>query len=531
MNAPRDPARANDSEMVAVPASSCGGDVGPLGPNGAARPRSCARWRARAARRRAAVVVRPRTGRRTPAVELGGAAGAGALPAAHGGREPERVRRALHGLSGGEVLARASRGRSSGRAGDRARDSVKSFLHEAAVSTSRVRRAARAARRAARRAVVGGIRRAAEKLSRHAATLRGGGRGRARHDARYLGGGRGALERIGHGPRTRRRGTLAELVAVAGLPGRQLTLHLGARSRAAPQASRSTAAARRSPRASRTSRPNFRTARARAARATRGARPRRARRQPAGGVPRADRKGAAQMIPVLFRLAWTNLRRDRVAQVMTFVLPIGFFSIFALVFGGSSGNGSTPRVHVLVVDESRTEIERGPRAVAVRGGRPARETKARPANAGPRDTAVALTRERAERSCAPARRPSRSFAAGGHRHVAAALRRPRREGARALRRGGPGRRAHGGRPAAARDAAPVAPRRGVTAALGHRLGGRDDARRRDAHGRRPAHEAMIAFYAAGIAVMFHVLRRRSRRRAHRGTSRARSSACSDRASA
>ncbi|MBI5171134.1 MAG: ABC transporter permease [Candidatus Eisenbacteria bacterium] len=102
------------------------------------------------------------------------------------------------------------------------------------------------------------------------------------------------------------------------------------------------------------------------------------------------------MIAVLFRLAWTNLRRDRVAQVMTFVLPIGFFSIFALVFGGSGGNGSTPRVHVLVVDESRTETSAGlVRMLSEEDGLLV-QAKARPANATPRDSAVTLTRERAE---------------------------------------------------------------------------------------------------------------------------------------
>ena len=35
----------------------------------------------------------------------------------------------------------------------------------------------------------------------------------------------------------------------------------------------------------------------------------------------------------LMRIAWTNLKRDRVAQAMTFLLPIIFFSIFATVFG------------------------------------------------------------------------------------------------------------------------------------------------------------------------------------------------------
>ena len=45
----------------------------------------------------------------------------------------------------------------------------------------------------------------------------------------------------------------------------------------------------------------------------------------------------------LLRIGWTNLRRDRVAQALTFLLPIVFFSIFATVFGGQ-GDAST-RAH------------------------------------------------------------------------------------------------------------------------------------------------------------------------------------------
>ena len=45
----------------------------------------------------------------------------------------------------------------------------------------------------------------------------------------------------------------------------------------------------------------------------------------------------------LLRIGWTNLKRDRVAQTLTFVLPIVFFSIFASVFGGR-GDDPTPRV-------------------------------------------------------------------------------------------------------------------------------------------------------------------------------------------
>ncbi len=61
------------------------------------------------------------------------------------------------------------------------------------------------------------------------------------------------------------------------------------------------------------------------------------------------------MISTLLRISRTNLRRDRVAQAMAFVLPVVFFSIFALVFG-RSGNDATPRVRVAVVDEDRSSM-------------------------------------------------------------------------------------------------------------------------------------------------------------------------------
>lgn len=59
------------------------------------------------------------------------------------------------------------------------------------------------------------------------------------------------------------------------------------------------------------------------------------------------------MILTLLRIHWTNLRRDRVAQLLTFVVPMAFFTIFAIIFGGRSGEVTT-RVHLAVVDESRT---------------------------------------------------------------------------------------------------------------------------------------------------------------------------------
>jgi ABC-2 type transport system permease protein len=56
------------------------------------------------------------------------------------------------------------------------------------------------------------------------------------------------------------------------------------------------------------------------------------------------------MIFTIVRTGFRSLRRDRGALILSFILPIAFFSIFAIVFGPMSGN-STPRVHVLVVDE------------------------------------------------------------------------------------------------------------------------------------------------------------------------------------
>ena len=68
-------------------------------------------------------------------------------------------------------------------------------------------------------------------------------------------------------------------------------------------------------------------------------------------------------------MIWTvlqvNLRRllhNRVELLLTFVVPIAFFSIFALIFGGGLGPGTTPKIKIVAVDEvdsaaSRAVIE------------------------------------------------------------------------------------------------------------------------------------------------------------------------------
>ena len=58
------------------------------------------------------------------------------------------------------------------------------------------------------------------------------------------------------------------------------------------------------------------------------------------------------MIAAVFRTGWMNLRRDRAALMLSFVVPIVFFSIFAGIFGAQRSR--TPTTKVAVVDEDHT---------------------------------------------------------------------------------------------------------------------------------------------------------------------------------
>jgi len=60
------------------------------------------------------------------------------------------------------------------------------------------------------------------------------------------------------------------------------------------------------------------------------------------------------MILSIVRTGFMSLRRDRGALILSFVVPIAFFSIFAGIFG-SRGSGLNP-VSVAVVDEDRSEV-------------------------------------------------------------------------------------------------------------------------------------------------------------------------------
>ncbi len=101
------------------------------------------------------------------------------------------------------------------------------------------------------------------------------------------------------------------------------------------------------------------------------------------------------MIRTLLRISLINLRRDRVVQAMTFVLPIVFFSIFAAVFG-RQGGGVTERIRVAVVDEDRSEASgRLVKALREEAGLRVR-TEARGPGSPPDAPALPIDRARAE---------------------------------------------------------------------------------------------------------------------------------------
>ena len=58
------------------------------------------------------------------------------------------------------------------------------------------------------------------------------------------------------------------------------------------------------------------------------------------------------MIFSIVRTAIVSLRRDRAAMALSFVLPVVFFTIFAVIFGGH--RDTTPKVSVLIVDEDHS---------------------------------------------------------------------------------------------------------------------------------------------------------------------------------
>ncbi len=64
------------------------------------------------------------------------------------------------------------------------------------------------------------------------------------------------------------------------------------------------------------------------------------------------------MIPTIMKISLINLSRDKVAFMMTFVLPVIFFSIFAMIFGATDTGARDNKIKVIVADREQTEVSR-----------------------------------------------------------------------------------------------------------------------------------------------------------------------------
>jgi ABC-2 type transport system permease protein len=81
------------------------------------------------------------------------------------------------------------------------------------------------------------------------------------------------------------------------------------------------------------------------------------------------------LILSIVRTGLIALRRDRGALALSFILPIAFFSIFAVIFGGR--HDTTPKVDVVVVDEDHSKTSQ--RLVQALQGEGSLSVRSRPA--------------------------------------------------------------------------------------------------------------------------------------------------------
>jgi len=100
------------------------------------------------------------------------------------------------------------------------------------------------------------------------------------------------------------------------------------------------------------------------------------------------------MIATMLRIFWIHLRRDRVVWLLTFIVPVAFFSIFAVIFSGM-GCGSAPTVRVAVVDEDGSDFSKK-LVVALEKDKALRVTMLESKDGDVNQQGTALTRQEAE---------------------------------------------------------------------------------------------------------------------------------------
>lgn len=62
------------------------------------------------------------------------------------------------------------------------------------------------------------------------------------------------------------------------------------------------------------------------------------------------------MILTIIQTSWRRLRNNRSELFLTFIVPIVFFSIFAVIFGSRDSSSSTPKIKIAICNESDSKL-------------------------------------------------------------------------------------------------------------------------------------------------------------------------------
>jgi len=96
------------------------------------------------------------------------------------------------------------------------------------------------------------------------------------------------------------------------------------------------------------------------------------------------------MIWTVVQTSWRRLKNNRSELVLTFIVPILFFSIFAIIFGSRDASSTTPKIKIVVCDEQHSSLST--RSIE----RLLEQKSLRITNKSSTDTIAAITRAQAE---------------------------------------------------------------------------------------------------------------------------------------
>ena len=96
------------------------------------------------------------------------------------------------------------------------------------------------------------------------------------------------------------------------------------------------------------------------------------------------------MIWTVIQTSWRRLRNNRSELLLTFIVPMVFFSIFAVIFGSRDSSSSTPKIKVAISNEWPTELS--DRSVALLQEQKSLRLSDRSAKSLNRESAVDLVR-------------------------------------------------------------------------------------------------------------------------------------------